>query len=211
MEHLNSNNYSLKLVGSLTSPYVRKLRLFIFDKPECEFRAINYFIPDDAQYLKSISPINKIPVLILQDRQGQEKVLYESRVIYNLLSHKFKTKTFSIEEENILSAIDSCLEAGVNLFLLRKSGIDIDNKDLWYAARQKERFQDIYKFLTPWASTLHPQKDWNYLSMSLYSLLDWANFREVAKDVADFQNWPELLAFKDRFKNSAGILGRVLI
>lgn len=53
-----------QLIGSKRSPFTRRLRMLVLKHPECgvEFKAINYLeVPEDAAYLRSISPINKIP------------------------------------------------------------------------------------------------------------------------------------------------------
>ena len=91
---------SYTLIGSTTSPYVRKLRLCFHDKINYEFKSINYLEINDANYLKSINPINKIPILI-----DNEETIFDSRVIFNHLTKKYSWTKLSLKEENILSAI----------------------------------------------------------------------------------------------------------
>lgn len=71
------------LIGSLTSPYVRKLRLLMHGNIAIEFKAINYLEKNDSDYLKSLNPINQIPLLI-----DDEQTIYDSRVIFNYLCKK---------------------------------------------------------------------------------------------------------------------------
>jgi glutathione S-transferase len=99
------------LIGSMTSPYVRKLRLWLNDIAPYELKCVNYLEANDSEYLKKTNPINKIPILIDYD-----KTIYDSRVIYNYLAQKHHTKPLSIEQENILSAIDAALDTSINLF-----------------------------------------------------------------------------------------------
>lgn len=183
---------SYTLIGSTTSPYVRKIRLCLHDKITYEFKTVNYMEKQDADYLKSINPINKIPILI--DR-GQ--VIYDSRVIYNYLAKKYLWTTLTIQQENILSAIDAALDTSINLFSLKRGGLDLSAPNS-YVIRQQERIALIMTFLTPWVIQ---NKDWNFLAMSLYSYLEWASFREQL----DLSRYPEMVNFMASFVDRPGI------
>ena len=186
----------LKLYGSYTSPFVRKLRLLLWGNKNLEFIAINYLEENDGKLLKDINPLNQIPLLI----DGEQKV-YDSRIIFNYLAAKMKLVPMSIEDENRLSAIDTAMSSGVSLFSIRKGGIDIVKTDHYYIIRQKERLPSIFHYLAPWVKTLDPKKDWNYLSMSLYSLVYWLELR----DIYHCQSHPEIGAFMERFKECPGV------
>jgi glutathione S-transferase len=183
---------SYTLIGSLTSPYVRKLRLCFYKKISYELKTINYLEEHDSNYLKQINPINKIPILLDHDTP-----IFDSRVIYNYISEKHNWTPLTISEENILSAIDGLLDTSINLFTLKRGGLDLDGPNT-YIARQKERIPLILHYLTPWAQRT---TDWNFLSMSLYSYLDWASFREII----DIKAYPEMQQFLDKFKNASGV------
>lgn len=182
------------LIGSFTSPYVRKMRLLLHGK-NVEFKAINYLEKADSDYLKSVNPINQIPIFI----DGDQKI-YDSRVIFNYLAKKEGWKALTIEEENILSAIDAAMDSAINLFSLRRGGLDLNGTNP-YVDRQKERTPLILNHLTPWVKTLTPEKDWNFLTMSLFSFLYWGVFR----DIIDLNPHPEMQAFVERFKNCPGV------
>jgi len=182
------------LIGSFTSPYVRKMRLLLHGK-NVEFKAINYLEKADSDYLKSVNPINQIPIFI----DGDQKI-YDSRVIFNYLAKKEGWKALTIEEENILSAIDAAMDSAINLFSLRRGGLDLNGTNP-YVDRQKERVPLILNHLTPWAKSLTPEKDWNFLTMSLFSFLYWGVFR----DIIDLNPHPEMQAFVERFKNCPGV------
>ena len=185
------------LIGSLTSPYVRKLRLLLNNLAPYELKCINYLEANDSEYLKKINPINKIPILI-----DNEKTIYDSRVIYNYLAKKHDLKPLSYEEENILSAIDAALDTSINLFSLRRGGMDLNGGNS-YIERQKERVTLILNYLTPWAQKLDPKQpsDWNYLSMSLYSYLFWGTFREIL----DLSQHTSLKEFLLKFSDAPGV------
>jgi glutathione S-transferase len=186
------------LIGSTTSPYVRKLRL-LFAKHDInyEFKTINYLEENDSNYLKKINPINKIPLLL----HGTETI-FDSRVIYNYLAKKHHFTELTIAEENILSSIDAAMDTSINLFSLRRGGLDLTS-DNAYLKRQLERVPLILDSLIPWIKSLNPNntKDWNYLSMSLYAYLYWGDFRQIL----DLTNYPDAKKFLNDFKTMPNI------
>ena len=190
----------MQIIGSKTSPYTRRLRLLVASYPgtEIEFKAINYLeIPADAQFLKSITPINKLPILI----DGDKKV-FESRIIAQYLVRKYRWQELSLEQENTLSMIDAANDVSVSFFLLKKSGFDVDSSS-YYMDRQRERLATLFNELETWAKRqkeTHPA-DWNYVTMSLLSYTGWADFRKMA----DFSKHPELTKFASRFSKKTGV------
>ena len=72
----------MKLIGSLTSPYVRKVRVVLAEKK------IDYDFEVDSPWLtenkvSDVNPLGKIPVLVLDDNT----VLFDSRVIVEYLDN----------------------------------------------------------------------------------------------------------------------------
>lgn len=187
---------ALTLIGSYTSPYVRKIRLLLHGDTDVTFQAVNYFEEEGNKYLKSINPFNQIPMLLDGDQP-----IYDSRVIFNYIAAIKKLEPLTVDEENILSAMDTIIATGVNLFSLKKGGVDIDDSSNYFLVRQKERIPSLMKMITPWVATQKPENNWNYLTMTMYSLLYWMNFREVY----DYSEMPEMTAFLERFKNCPGV------
>lgn len=70
----------MKLIGSLTSPYVRKIRVVLAEKKiECEFVLDSPWAPDCQ--VGNFNPLGKVPVLVLDDAS----TLFDSRVIAEYL------------------------------------------------------------------------------------------------------------------------------
>ena len=70
----------MKLIGSLTSPYVRKARIVLAEKKiEYEFELDSPWTADTK--VPNLNPLGKIPVLVLDD----STVLFDSRVIVEYL------------------------------------------------------------------------------------------------------------------------------
>ena len=67
---------TMKLIGSLTSPYVRKVRvLFLEKKLEVDLQLDNVWAADSK--ISNSNPLGKVPCLILDDGEA----IYDSRVI----------------------------------------------------------------------------------------------------------------------------------
>ena len=70
----------MKLIGSLTSPYVRKARIVLAEKKiEYEFVLDNPWNADTG--VNKLNPLGKVPVLVLDD----DSTLFDSRVIVEYL------------------------------------------------------------------------------------------------------------------------------
>lgn len=66
----------MKLLGSLTSPFVRKVRVLLSEKDiACEFIVADAWAPDSR--IPALNPLGKVPVLVLDDGD----VLFESPLI----------------------------------------------------------------------------------------------------------------------------------
>ncbi|HET9701147.1 MAG TPA: glutathione S-transferase N-terminal domain-containing protein, partial [Burkholderiales bacterium] len=70
----------MKLIGSLTSPYVRKVRVVMAEKRiECGFEVQSPWT--EANTVSDMNPLGKVPVLALDDGTA----LFDSRVIVEYL------------------------------------------------------------------------------------------------------------------------------
>lgn len=70
----------MKLIGSLTSPYVRKVRVVMADKKlDFSFEQENVWSPDTS--IQQVNPLGKVPCLVMEDGS----TLYDSRVIAEYL------------------------------------------------------------------------------------------------------------------------------
>ena len=72
----------MKLIGSLTSPFVRKARIVLAEKKiEYDFEIENPHVADTK--VPTVNPLGKIPVLVLDD----ETPLFDSRVIVEYIDN----------------------------------------------------------------------------------------------------------------------------
>ncbi len=177
------------LYGSKTSPFVRRIRILLENIPY-DFKELNIFEGQDAIELGKINPINQIPVLT-----DGETTIWDSRQIFNYINSFHRFQNMDWQDENMLTAIDGAMDAGVSLFLMKRSGINT-NEPLLYVQRQKERIDSILDYLKPYIKD-RALKEWNFHTISLYCFIDWAIFRGTIS----IDNRPECQALLDKYKD----------
>jgi glutathione S-transferase len=70
----------MKLIGSLTSPYVRKIRIVLAEKKiDCEFVVDSPWV--EGNQVSQFNPLGRVPVLVLDDASA----VFDSRVIAEYL------------------------------------------------------------------------------------------------------------------------------
>ena len=121
----------MKLIGSLTSPYVRKARVVLAEKKiEYDFELDSPWNADSG--VPNVNPLGKIPVLILDD----ETVLFDSRVIVEYLDNVTpNNKLMPVpNRERILvkrweALADGICDAATTAFLEAKRPAKLRDKD----------------------------------------------------------------------------------
>lgn len=159
------------LYGSLTSPFVRRLRLLLHDIGY-EFKEISVFEAKDAALLNKINPLNQVPVL-----QHDEKTIWDSRQIFQYLNGIHKFQALNWKDENDLTGIEGAMDSAITLFLMKKSGMNIE-ENYMYIHRQKDRINSVLDYFRPYFQD-RGLKEWNYLTMTLFSFLEWGTFRNM--------------------------------
>lgn len=175
----------MKLYGSTTSPYVRRIRLYLQDK-KYEFTSLDIFSPEGRDILVKNNPAQKVPALL-----DEGHYIYDSRVIYRYLAKKFADRELSWDEENQLTLVDAVNDSLVSLFLNEKSGFDT-KQDVLFFNLQHQRISKVLSTLNEYVAQgqFLPA---SYPSICLYALLDWINFRNL-------YDWQAYHALKDFYK-----------
>jgi glutathione S-transferase len=131
----------MKLIGTPTSPYTRKVRVVLAEK------RIDYEFIVDVPYetstrVPSYNPLGKVPVLVLDDAT----TLFDSRVIVEYLdSASPVTKLLSddtrprIQTRRWEALADGCLDAVVAIIMEKRRPQELQY-DQWYA-RQREKIE----------------------------------------------------------------------
>lgn len=182
----------MQLLGSTTSPYVRRTRLLLA-QTDYEFIDLDIYGKDRDQ-LRGKNPALKIPVLI----DGEQEI-YDSRVIFRYLATQLDHPQLTWDQENLLTLIDAANDSFVSLLLSQRSGMDI-NQDLLFFNLQRERvarsMHELALRVEQGAFTY-----WQYPSICLYCLVDWVQFRKLS----DFNKLEALLDFRDRNRDQPGV------
>lgn len=173
----------MKLLGSTTSPFVRRLRIYLEGKPY-QFVNLDIFAEQDRKILTENNPALKVPALI-----DDERCIYDSRVIYRYLSQKYQQQALTWEQENLLTLIDSVNDSLVATLLLQRSNIDTMQEGLFFNL-QRERVETVFSVLNDEVAN-GAFNDWHYPAICLWCLLDWTEFRSLAK----WQHLPHLERF----------------
>ncbi|MDX1756345.1 MAG: glutathione S-transferase N-terminal domain-containing protein [Marinobacter sp.] len=182
----------MKLIGSTTSPYVRRIRLLLAGQ-DYEFVNLDIYGADRDE-LRRQNPALKIPMLVDGDQ-----VVYDSRVISRDLSAKLGLPALDWDQENQLTLIDAANDSFVTLLLSKRSGLDIEQDAMFY----RLQWERVAKTLAALAEMVrgHEFEGWTYPSICLYCLVDWLDFRELLGGEAR----ETLLAFRDTHREREAV------
>ena len=129
----------MKLIGSLTSPYVRKVRVALIEKRmDIAFKKEDVWSPDTA--IGELNPLGKVPVLVLDDGT----CLFDSRVIVEFLDARSPMHRLIPDsgreraEVKVWEALaDGCQDAAVAILLERKRASEMQSHD-WIARQARK-------------------------------------------------------------------------
>ncbi|GAA0795100.1 glutathione S-transferase family protein [Marinobacterium sediminicola] len=184
----------MELIGSDTSPYVRRIRLLLAEQAHT-YTSLDIYSEGRAA-LAEKTPIMKIPVLI-----DNERTLYDSRVIARYLCETHSIgEPLSWDQENLLSLIDGAQDSLITLLLSQRSGIDTDTDTLFYRL-QKERISQSMAVLEEKARQ-GEFTNWNYPAICLFTLIDWASFRNLI----NLDDYPFLKSFRASHTKQKGVI-----
>ena len=127
----------MKLIGTVTSPYTRKVRVVLAEKRlECEFIIDAPNTPDSA--VARYNPLGKIPVLLLDD----EHTIFDSRVIVEYLDNASPGNRLIPEEKRPRIQVrrwealaDGCTDAAIALFNEKRKPAEQQSAE-WIARQQ---------------------------------------------------------------------------
>jgi glutathione S-transferase len=183
----------MKLYGSQTSPYVRRIRLLLAQAPH-DFINLNIFADADRQTLAAINPTLRIPML-----EDDEKIIFDSGVIYRYLAPKLGIANLNWYQENQLTLINAVNDSLVMLLQCSRSGFDTSDDKLFFNLQRERVATSLYVLELQAANGEFA--GWDYLAMSLYSLVDWTLFRQLL----ELTDYPALLEFVTSNAGQAGI------
>ena len=168
----------MKLYGTTTSPFVRRVRVVAAEVGEAVERIDT--APDAGQAaLREVSPIRKVPVALVDGR-----TIYDSHQIIDWLVttrgwHDLAPARDVWHQHNVINAIDAALDAVIQLFYLRRDGVAIEGSA--YEKRQLDRADAIFA----WLGTQLTDDGRGFgggfglAELALVTTLDWMDFRKA--------------------------------
>lgn len=161
----------MKLYGTTTSPFVRRVRVVAQEVGEPIDR-IDTATDDGQAALREVSPIRKVPVALIDGRTN-----FDSRAIIDWLTTTRGWGTLAPprdrwRELNVVNALDAAIESAMSLFYLRRDGVAIDGTP--FAVRQLERTDAILAWVAPQLSA----QTFGLAELTCVCALEWMDFRQ---------------------------------
>ena len=163
----------MKLDGTTTSPFVRRVRVVAAEVGE-PIERIDTATDEGMAQLREISPIRKVPVAVVDGR-----TLFDSRVIIDWL---VTTRGYGglvpprdrWREQNLVNAIDGALDSAIQLFYLRRDKVEVTGTP--FDVRQRDRATAILAWV---GKELGTEREFGLAEISLVCALDWMDFRDA--------------------------------
>jgi glutathione S-transferase len=162
----------MKLYGTTTSPFVRRVRVVAAEVGEPIDR-VDTATDAGMAALREVTPIRKVPVAVVGER-----TIFDSRAIIDWLVTtrgwgELAPPRDAWRETNLVNAIDAAADAVIQLFYLRRDGVAIDGTP--YATRQLDRTDAIFAWLAPQLR----DGELGLPEISAICVLDWMDFRKT--------------------------------
>ena len=132
----------------------------------------------------------KVPMLL----DGEQPV-YDSRVIFRYLSEKLGRPRLSWAQENQLSLVDAAIDSLIVRLMASRSGMDPADDCLIFNL-QRDRLDRTLPLLNQMVAA-GEFAQWEYPAICLFTLLDWAAFRNLL----ELDTYPALKAFHAQQQN----------
>src|SRR4051794_15121738 len=116
----------MQLYGTVTSPFVRRVRV-VLRELGIPFTLIDTAEAPGQAALRKLNPLWKVPTLVSADR-----VLFDSHLIIEDLFARHGQGALRLaapeqrgRQKQLIAAIDGALESAINVFYLRREGVDV--------------------------------------------------------------------------------------
>lgn len=185
----------MRVLGTTTSPYARKVRVLLnaIGRP---YEFLDIRSEPGATALKAAAPLGKIPVLVTDEGT----VIPDSSLISAWLWAKdapalreagWDLDPQAFADRGLQTVVEGALDAAINHRYLRLDGF----VETGYIAKQRQRVERVMTWLDERVVFKQPL---GASALSLGCALDWIAFR----DVLDLNNWPALSSFRQGWKDA---------
>jgi glutathione S-transferase len=189
----------MKLIGTRTSPFVRRVRI-VAQVVGAPLELCDSSTDEGRAALERASPIWKVPVL----DTGDAGVVLDSHDIIDYLIERFGAGALALpaaedrlHAQNRIHVIDGALDAAINVLYLRREGIVPDAAP--YLKKQMDRVASALSWLeADLAARPVPERGgaFGLFEIALVTTLDWMRFR----DMYPVERHPGLTGLASRFE-----------
>ena len=130
----------MKLIASLTSPFARKVRIFLAEK-NLPYQIVVDVPWDDNTQVPSFNPLGKVPVLVINEEQH---TLFDSRVIVEYLERLVPSPSLIPEAAEAFIRVkrqealaDGIADAAAAIFIERKRPAELQSAE-WMSRQQQK-------------------------------------------------------------------------
>ena len=184
----------MKLLGTTTSPYTRKIRVLL-DAIRRPYEFLDTRTDVGAATLARVAPLAKIPVLLV-DEKPDGMALPDSSLIASWLwateAPAFRAAGWNLDpsgwsDRAMQVAVEGMMDAAINHRYLRLDGF----AESGYIGKQKQRAERMFAYLEQ--AGIAFTRPLGLAALSLGCGLDWIVFRNIA----DLGQYPALRAFRE--------------
>lgn len=169
----------LTLYGTLTSPYVRRVRA-VAHELDLEVERVDTADDSGQASLRARNPLWRIPTVELEGG-----FIFDSRVICEYLVREHGRGRLAlpdprnVDDTNRLTVIDGVLDTLINVFYLERDGVEAVEGS--YVAKHKARAEASMAWLEArakagWITSSHT---FGLAEINLVTALEWMRFRET--------------------------------
>lgn len=196
----------LKLFGSFTSPYVRRVRIVALELG-VEMDWVDTTTAAGQASLRQFNPLWKVPAATVEGEP-----CFESSQINNQLLDRFgpgplaPRSTLDGPARNAMAVVDGALDALINAFYLSKDGVIANETS--YLQKQYDRAASALNWLEqrvrgPWLTST---EQFGLPEIALLTALDWIRFR----DAYPVARHPQLVRCAEEHRGRASVIGTAL-
>lgn len=168
----------LQLFGTVTSPYVRRVRI-VARELGVDYQLVDTFEEAGQEQLRQLNPIWKVPTARVQGR-----TVFDSRLIIRELLTRWGPGCFAsdltdLEMANQICVADGALDALINAFYLGKDGVQ--RQSVPYVEKQYQRAEACLAWLEARVRGAYFNNDQRFglLEVAVLTALDWMRFRSA--------------------------------
>lgn len=196
----------MKLIASLTSPFVRKVRIFLAEK-NIPYELVVDIPWDENTQVHTVNPLGKVPVLIINEEQH---TLFDSRVIVDYLERLVPSPALIPEAAEAFIRVkrqealaDGIADAAAAIFIERKRPIELQSTE--WMSRQQQKIDLGLKAMSEVLADNHyfVANDFSLADISAVCCLGYLDLR--FPNITWRQQYPNLDVFMQRLSDRSSI------